>query len=97
MKILPNSENGIPLYSFCDSLIAWESYAAKKTGVHRTENEGLLHGKRGILQKFTHALRTENPTFSVRFRIAEYKYSFHCTVVFLRRRRCAHSDCVALW
>ena len=46
----------------------------KKTSVHRTENEDWIHGKRGILQTFTHVLRTENPTF----------HSFHYTVVFLR-------------
>ena len=44
---------------------------AKKTSVHRTENEDWIHGKRDIFQKFTHVLRTENPTFSVRSRIGE--------------------------
>ena len=56
----------------------------KKTSVHRMENEDLIHGKRGILQTFTHVLRTENPTFSVCFRIGESQHSFHYTVVFLR-------------
>ena len=55
-----------------------------KISVHRTENEDWIHGKRGFLQTFTHVLRTENPTFSVRFRIGESQYSFHYKVVFLR-------------
>ena len=53
----------------------------KKTSVHRTENEDWIHGKRDILQTFTHVLRSENPTFSVRFRIGESQYSYHFTVV----------------
>ena len=48
------------------------------------ENEDWIQGKRGILQTFTHILRTENPTFSVRFRTGESQYLFHYTVVFLR-------------
>ena len=56
----------------------------KKTSVHRTENEGWIHGKRGILLTFTRVLHTENPTFSVGFRIGEFQYSFHYPAVFLR-------------
>ena len=48
------------------------------------ENEDWIQGKRGILQTFTHILRTENPTFSVRFRTGESQYLCHYTVVFLR-------------
>ena len=35
--------------------------------VHRTENEGRIHGKRGILLTLTRFMHTENPTFSVGF------------------------------
>ena len=61
-----------------------DSRHGKKTSVHRTENEDWIHGKRGKIQTFTHIFCTENPTFSVRFRIGESQYSFHYTVVFLR-------------
>ena len=53
-----------------------------KSGI--TAKKDWIHGKRGFLQTFTHVLRTENPTFSVRFRIGESQYSFHYKVVFLR-------------
>ena len=54
-----------------------------KSGI-TAKNQRSPYGKRGFLQTFTHVLRTENPTFSVRFRIGESQYSFHYKVVFLR-------------
>ena len=62
----------------------WLANTAKKLAFTVRKKEDWIHGKRGILQTFTRVMRTENPTFSARFRIGESLYLFHYTVVFLR-------------